>query len=770
LPEGHPFDPRYLCLEFSFKIDCPSNLDCKTETVCPSEISGEPEINYLAKDYATFRQLILDRLSLVMPEWTERHIPDLGITLVELLAYTGDYLSYYQDAVATEAYLQTARRRISIRRHARLVDYQIHEGCNARTWIHIETSADVTLSPDQVSFVTGLNGSFSAGQPITLEELDAVPASSYELFEPLLEKQNEYIRLYAWHNEIHFYTWGDRQCCLPRGTVSATLIDGPDKSTQEQKRTADKVQSQDDYRQQIPGEDIKGIPSSKRRLHLEAGDVLIFEEIVGPETGNPSDADPVHRHAVRLVNVEQSFDELYNQLLLEVTWTDEDALPFPLCISTMGPAPDCEMISNISVARGNVILVDHGRRVPEENLGCVPIESSETECKGPGQPSDRINRPGSYQPDLEKKPLTFSESPATGKAASNTLIQDPRRALPWIRLTSRLDPECQSDRPISHPDKGLSWESSWYPQADLLESSGEDRHFVVEMDNEGGAHLRFGDGELGRRPEAGALFNTLYRVGNGPAGNVGADSISHLVLSELLSGVTLVPRNPLPAQGGTAPESIDEVKLFAPHAFRRDQERAVTPDDYAELVMRGFGDKVQRAAAVLRWMGSWYEVLVVIDPKDQTCADDSLLAQIHGCLYRYRRIGHDVAVHLAGYVPLDIELCIGVEEGFLRGHVRAVLRDRFSNRLLPDGSLGFFHPNNLSFGQGIYMSKLVAAAQALSGVRSVRVEKFQRLFEESNNEIENGLLPLGPLEVGRLDNDPNFPENGRIGFKLRGGR
>ena len=36
-----------------------------------------------------------------------------------VFAYTADYLSYYQDAVATEAYLDTARQRISVRRHVR---------------------------------------------------------------------------------------------------------------------------------------------------------------------------------------------------------------------------------------------------------------------------------------------------------------------------------------------------------------------------------------------------------------------------------------------------------------------------------------------------------------------------------------------------------------------------------------------------------------------------------------------------------------------------
>ena len=74
-----------------------------------------------------------------MPDWKETHVPDIGIAVVEVLAYVGDYLSYYQDAVATEAYLDTARQRISVRRHALLVDYQMHEGCNARAWVCLET-------------------------------------------------------------------------------------------------------------------------------------------------------------------------------------------------------------------------------------------------------------------------------------------------------------------------------------------------------------------------------------------------------------------------------------------------------------------------------------------------------------------------------------------------------------------------------------------------------------------------------------------------------
>ena len=65
---------------------------------------------------------------------------------------------------------------------------------------------------------------------------------------------------------------------------------------------------------------------------------------------------------------------------------------------------------------------------------------------------------------------------------------------------------------------------AWTARRDLLGSQSDDLQFVVEMDNECRAHLRFGDGDLGLLPEAGMRFIATYRVGNGPAGNVGADT------------------------------------------------------------------------------------------------------------------------------------------------------------------------------------------------------------------------------------------------------
>ncbi|HTL19022.1 MAG TPA: putative baseplate assembly protein, partial [Patescibacteria group bacterium] len=718
-----------------------------------------------------------------MPDWKERHVPDIGVALVEILAYVGDHLSYYQDAVATEAYLATARQRISVRRHARFVDYLMHDGCDARAWVCIQLSSPstYTLTPSDVWFLGGLDQvpALASKTVLSSDDLRAVPVGTYEVFEPLVADASARIEIYTAHNEISFYTWGNRQCCLPAGARKAVLLDTWDDSSQ----TDDSEPA--------------------RKLSLQPGDVLFFEEVKGPVTGNPADADPSRRWAVRLTQVTPTTDSLITTKdgrptpLVEIEWADADALPLPFCLSARLPAPDCRVISDISVARGNVILVDHGQTLlPCEHIGTVDKSSQTGECACEGSVIEMRSVAGLFRPALQRAPLTFCEPFKSNRPASKMLSQDPRKASPAVILSSipaapdgsgplfaqadlrdatslagniksgaissaallynRLSPDTkkalnQWDGTGAPPDALLSalvadlagMLEIWKPKRDLLESGPEDSQFVVEMDDNGVAHLRFGDSTCGRQPEAGMDFLARYRIGNGKAGNIGADRITKIAFrNSKVEGLALTLRNPLPAQGGTEPEPVAEVKLFAPGSFQKVLERAVTADDYAVTAERS--PRLQQAKAALRWTGSWYEALVAVDPLASETPDDTLLRHITGHLHPFRRIGHDLAVEAAHYVSIQLAMTVCVLPQYLRGHVEAVLLDVFSNRVLPNGKSGFFHPDNLTFGEGVYLSAIIAAAQAVPGVQNVKVTTFQRLFDPPNNELNTGVLPLGP--------------------------
>jgi hypothetical protein len=769
-------DPRYACVDFSFKIDCPAEIDCKSEPECPPEERPRPSINYLARDYQTFRQLILDRLALLMPDWRERHVPDTGIAIVEVLAYVADDLSYYQDAVATEAYLDTARQRISVRRHARLVDYVMHDGCNARAFLFLQVVRDDALVLDDVYFVTRITQSTQT--VLRQEEVDAAPAG-WLAFEPLDDPATSRAQLPVWlaHNEIRIYTWGDQECCIPKGATRATLVDGyveqqppvPEppaesaadiRSARKRPRRGHGREPDDD---DPPSEEPKEPP---RKLQLKAGDFLLFEELAcagtvfrttekgdgGFDPQHPAplpDVDRTHRHVVRLTKVTPSIDPLLDQPVLEVEWSREDAMPFMLCVSAIGTAPQCDFVDPLAVARGNILLTDHGRTIFDEPLDDVPEEPRTEVCEGEDDLSEIALVAKRYRPPLRFAPLTFAQPLLNDAPAAVLLAQEVRQALPAVTLTS-ADPTAR-----------------WDAVYDLLGSDGDDPEFVAEIDDDGRAHLRFGDGECGRGVEVGMSFHARYRTGNGRAGLVGPESIVHVVFrggtNELIARV----RNPLPSTGASDPEPVAEVKMLAPTSFRRDLQRAITGEDYATLArylrypVRN--PHVQGAAGSLVWTGSWYEADVAVDPFGTSHLARPLRKSITHILGRYRRMGHDLRVEGAHSVPLRLDLALCIKPDYLRAHVLAAAKVALAR---------FFDPDNLTFGEAVFISRIIAAVMAVDGVAEVEVQRLERLATKTPTAPpENGILPLAPNEVARLDNDPARPENGILTFvNVRGGR
>jgi hypothetical protein len=227
-------------------------------------------------------------------------------------------------------------------------------------------------------------------------------------------------------------------------------------------------------------------------------------------------------------------------------------------------------------------------------------------------------------------------------------------------------------------------------------------------------------------------------------------------------------RNPLPAWGGTDPQPLTQVKQLAPAAFRAVQYRAVTEDDYANAAK--LVPSVSNAVATFRWTGSWYTVFISVDPFGTNDLTEDVKDQVLTWVTGYTQAGYDLEITPPIFVPLKVIIDVCVSPYYFRLDVEQALFAILSNEVLPDGTEGFFYPDNFTFGQPLFVSKLYSAVMSVEGVDSEIIKTFQRYGKVANNELQQGYIPAGRLEILRLDNDPNFPENGALQLNMDGGK
>ena len=726
VPDG--FDRQLRSVDFHFHLDCAVRFDCKREAVCPPAPSPPVAIDYLARDYATFRQLMLDRMALLAPSWSERNLADAGIALVEVIAYVGDRLSYRQDATATEAYLATARLRTSVKRHVRLVDYDMHDGTNARAWMHVVVSGPVIGSslvpavPAHTRFVTTMPGA-----PVLLADTAAVFGGAAQTGAQIFEAMGPVISLFDDHNQMPFYNWSATECCLPVGATEGTLLG--------------------------------------QHPNLRPGDVLVLAEVRGPDTGNPEDADPRRRHPVLLTIVTIGADPLDGTPITDIAWHQDDALPFPLCIAHSTGADETKLtITEVSAAIGNIVLVDHGRMVG------LPVEIlPQTIGTAVGGVRFRPALPQPYLTFNGPNPIDPTDGTLTVSCAAAGAV-NPSTALPTsLVVSSTLTiPNAFGGPPEVEVQNWQAMRSLFDPAI-----ANSPNAFVVEVDNDGTGWLRFGDGIDGALPEPNAVFEVAgYRVGDISLGNVGAETITHLMLRQ--PAITAVV-NPLAATGGLAPETMTSARTNAPYAFRT-QERAVTLDDYARVAMQTPGVSVLRAVATNRVTRSWRTIFITVELSDGQLLDTTTTAtqtarqKVEAQLDLYRMAGVDVEFEDVRRIPLELAMHVCVDPWYRQDEVTQVLLQRFSDQVLPDGSRGVFYPDNFTISDPVYLAPLYAAAQSIAGVASVEVTTFQRADRPGNDGITRGYLTPERAEAFILRNNPDYPEQGTFTLTVDGGR
>ncbi len=720
----HPgFDRMLARIDFGFRLDCVADFDCRTGDDA-ADVYPAMDRNLLAKDYESFRAQMLDRMAQLAPDWADRQVPDLGVTLVELMAAYGDHLSYAQDAAGTEAYIGTARRRTSMRRHAQLLGYDVQDGMSARVFVQVQMAGQGTFARKDMTFLTRAPDVGAALVDLGSLNRDALLAQGVRFFEPadLRVPGNpslgqaawipRVIRLQASQNRMVLYDWGDDRAVLPAGATEVWI------------------------RRPVGA------------ITLRAGDFIALELQRDPVTRALADADLSIRQVVCLTqNAVAERDLLVPGApvnLLRLNWHADDALAFDLpigrvMVAGLGRVP-------MALAFGNMVLCDHGLTLHNaENLGHADPDGDPDDLASITSLSD-LDRPRRFQPVLRRRDIAvvaeLHHRPGLGSAVA--LLQGTGTAVGQVAKAVSLSDAI-----------GVT---EWRALNTLIFSRADDRVFVAETEAEGSVTLRFGrPGEGGATPgpAPGDALMAHYRIGIGRAGNIGAEAIAHVAVNGVAGPVSA--RNPLPGTGGRDRETVDEIKLHA-LAGLDDNLRAVTRDDYTRLAQ--MHPSVQRAHVRTVGHGSWDTFFVAIDPVGSVTVDAALLKDVRAHLEPYRLMGQDLVVEPPKLAPLEVALAICVCPDFRVPDVRGAVEDRLSANLRADGTRGFFHPDNLTFGAPIYLSQIIAEVRAVPGVIDVQVEKFRKWRSADTLALQNGVLAVDAAEIPVLMNDPNHPERG----------
>jgi hypothetical protein len=728
---------------FSFKARCSSDLDCKETTpLCPPLQADVPPIDYLSKDFLSFRQALLDFSSLCYPEWQERSEADFGVMFAEALSALADELSYTQDRIAAEASLETATQRRSVVRHARLVDYEPRPATASQVILQFDVNPGVTQLPEGLLVTAvGPDGNpipFETGGSLADRMIDSIGGGRLDA--PPMSVTNP-----AWNSGvIQPYWFDDSERCLPAGATDMYVLG--------------------------------------RGYDFFPGQPLLIE------TAGATGGDPPIRQIVHLVEGIPAIEIRDPLFQLDVAANSRLDPPYFTCVESPPAATAPTAVTRIFWESADKLVADRdltrttlaGNLIPATQ-GLTLKASDTVRFSEQRSESFAIPKPKDNPRDI---PL------AIARTGPNDTADDP--SLQWLYTlvngsVAWLQPDDADDAPrpeILMSQRGLpSAEAQWRFLRRLLDAEEFDNAFTLDAarfsrlghnfdgsdqydyDGDSGDTIRFGDGTFGEIPTDGAVFDVIYRIGGGAIGNVAADAINQVDASETrVHAVT----NPLPATGGEDAESLDRVRRLAPEAFREEQFRAVLPKDYQDAAETL--PWVQRAGTVFRWTGSWPTVFTTADPLQSEEITVEERTELINLLNRYRMAGYESYVPEAKYVSIDLAVELCVRPDAFRGNVEEAVLSALSSKATAGGPAGFFDPDQFTFGQSLERSDLEAAIHNAAGVAGVTCVLYRIRNRTAGLAEMPDVVAVGTDEIIRCDNDPSLPERGSLKIMIRGGK
>ncbi len=752
----HPLvDPYFAEVGFSFKANCESQLDCEPKPhECPEEPLVDYPVNYQARDFWSIRHALLDFAAERHPDWQDRLEADLGMMLAEVMSAAGDEFAYYQDRVAREGYFETATQRRSLRRHARLIDYHLHDGKGGATWLDFTVDNSAPVHAVAVGNRVWVRPSTTVasetvvqrrGRSTSVYEVGHGIVQGHSQLNPPLGVVPSQTRLYPsttfnlrdGANELAAYQWDENDTCLLVGATSMHVAGS---------HAAD-----------LPLEDFTNPDVPGKWVVLRT---------------NPTDASvPARAWVVRLIRVTNEVDPLGPANITRLEWEEAQAVPFELEYETL-------------VVRGNIVPATAGETLEAyfeveptpQAVALPPVQPEHLPVSNPYY-NERYSAfaversallftlPGSEERDVVSHGRGENVSPEV-RVADGTWSPLggflPDNEWEWKRALLGVNSALPTDRFFTLDD-GAWRRVAGYRRVD---ETGTPQEFVqFDYANGRGAAVQFGNGEFGRVPSRGLDLRVVYRLGKGRGDNVSADSLNDFD-AVALPFVTRVT-NPLGVTDAQDRETAESARHVASDAFRAETFRAVRAEDYAAAVEKL--DWVQRAGAQFRWTGSWLTLFATPDPRNSFALSAEQRRDLERQLDRYRLAGRETHGLDPRFANLDLEIHICVAPSSYAGDVKeAVLEALFGKRGVRPKP-GFFSPDNWTFGDPLQRAQLEAAIQAVPGVRAVEEIYIRRRGWFAQRLFSELVFKVAAREIIRVENNAALPERGAVRLVMEGG-
>jgi hypothetical protein len=727
-PGPNQLDPFSNSAVFDFKQACETGFDCEHHRGCPHDPGVDFPVDYLARDFGSLRNALLDFAAQRHPDWREPIVADMGVMMLEVMAALGDEFAYAQDRYDAETRFGSATQRVSLFSHARLVEYPPDVGQPAGGEVVVTASAGGTVPQDAVVH--------AAGRSL------AVVAFSVDAE----------VWVHPFWNDLPVHSPDPEQDCLAAGQTSILLaVAAP------------------------PAGALDGL--TERDLLVGRRAMLLSD---------PADASrPRRAWPVTVTGIERMTDPLIltgsnPTPVLRLGWAESAATPFDL------PLEGLSVCLNVASVTAGEPVTAYARAGDDGDIPAVlgllpPLVLDKVlrvprlvEREGPYADLDGTDRTVVARAGLEATEATSLRFDAQGEPRitihevttpvgfPNPLPTDPAQVLAlfpdgaeWDWVPDQFGQDLDS--------RGFTVEPGMWRTVETHRLPTEDFPFRDYAANAGWT-VKFGFGDLGRAPADGSLLRLRYYTDPGLDGNVASFALALAwplgpAPDPLLAGFVTGVTNPLPFANARIEETAGSVRLNAPHHYRARPRRAVRPEDYTSIIE--LLPWVDRAHSTTRWTGSWSTDFVAVDPVDSIGITDEQRTELATEIDCIRLAARDARPVDPTYLDIDVEVLVCVAAGCYAGEVLERVRDA----LAPPG---FFGPANFTFGEPLRRSAIEAAVQDVPGVAHVDGINVRVHGVGDWRPFDEAAILTEPEEIIRLQDDPDRSTLGLLRVRAAG--